>query len=99
MHLQSSHSHKKARSSKLLVLIVLAQHVTNVLAEEAFNAFAEFLYPVYVLLPHLPVGSGAWLEWRNFLVDLVIPRHICDQIFDHRKRLHWKDSDGLLLRQ
>src|SRR5437773_2681161 len=73
--------------------------MTNVLAEETLNALAEFLNAVNVFLLHSPIRASFGLESRNLLVDLVIPRNICDQVFDHRERLHRQNSDGLVLRK
>ena len=73
--------------------------MANVLAQEAFDAFAEFLDPVNVFLLHSPIRIRARFERRDFLVDLVIPGNIRDQIFDHWERLHGQDGDGLVLGQ
>jgi len=49
--------------------------MTNILAEEAFNTFVEFLNSLDVLLLH-PVCSiglpGFWFERTNELIDFVI---------------------------
>src|SRR6476469_6916149 len=43
MHLQRRGINQKTRPDELIVLPVVAQHVANVLAEEAFDTFPEFL--------------------------------------------------------
>src|SRR5437867_10830794 len=71
--------------------------MTNVLAQETLNALAEFLHPINVFLLHSPIGPRLWSERRNFLVDLVIPGNVCDQVFDDRERLHRQNGYGLVL--
>src|SRR5882724_882772 len=99
MHFKPSHSDKETRPAELFVFIVLAQNVADVLAKKALNALAEFLHPINVFLLHSPIGPSLWSERGNFLVDLVIPRNVCDQVFDDRERLHRQNSDGLVLGQ
>jgi hypothetical protein len=57
--------------------------MTNILAEEAFNTFVEFLNSLDVLLLH-PVCSiglpGFWFESTNVLIDFVIPGDIGDEV-------------------
>jgi hypothetical protein len=45
---------QEARADELVVLVVVAQHVTDVLAQEALDALAEFLHAVDVFLLHPP---------------------------------------------
>src|SRR5882762_11075624 len=45
MHFQSRHAHKKSWPAKLLVLIVISQHMANILAKKTLNALAKFLNP------------------------------------------------------
>src|SRR5262245_50294259 len=54
VHFQPGHAHEEARSAKLVLLLVIAQYVTNVLAEKALNAFAKFLHAIDLALIHLP---------------------------------------------
>src|SRR6266496_3710543 len=97
MHFKPSHSDEETRPAELFVFIVLAQNVADVLAKKALNALAEFLHPINVFLLHSPIGPSLWSERGNFLVDLVIPRNVCDQVFDDRERLHRQNGDGLVL--
>ena len=57
--------------------------MTNILADEAFDTFVEFLNALFVLLLH-PVGSiglpGFWFERTNELIDFVIPGDIGDEV-------------------
>jgi len=50
--------------------------MTNILAEESFDTFVEFLNALEVLLLY-PVSSiglpGFWFERKNVLIDFVIP--------------------------
>src|SRR5438552_10009043 len=87
MHLVNRGAHEHRRAHELLVLVVRAQHVTHVLAQEAFDAFAELLRPLDFELIHPPravrcVGL-ARLEGRNPFVHFVIPRNVSHEIPDH----------------
>jgi hypothetical protein len=57
--------------------------MTNILAEEAFDTFVEFLNALDVLPLH-PVSSiglpGFWFERTNVLIDFVIPGDIGDEV-------------------
>ena len=57
--------------------------MTNILAEEAFDTFVEFLNLLYVLLLH-PVSSiglpGFWFERTILLIDFVILGDIGDEV-------------------
>ncbi len=91
MHLEPRHPDEKPWSSELLHLLVLTEDVAHILAQEAFNTLPRFLHLIYIFLVHFPIGAGAGLEWRNFLVDAVIPGNVDNQIFDHGKRLSWAE--------
>src|SRR5947209_7157556 len=96
MHLQRSYSYKEPWTRKLLLLVMVAQHVADVLTKETFNAFAELLHTIDIPLIHLPLDSGVRLKRRDPLVHLVVPRHVRHQVLDHRKRLEGVDRDGLV---
>src|SRR5438128_461987 len=76
MHLQPGDANEETRAAELLLLLVIAQHVADVLAEETFNALAKLLNPIDVALIHLPFNVRARCEGRNPLVDFVIPGDI-----------------------
>ena len=82
-----------------LVLVVIAQHVADVLAEEALDALPELLDAVDVALLHPPGAVGrigrTRLELPDLLLDVVVPRDVGDQILDRRKRAHRLDRHGL----
>ena len=72
------------------LLVAVAQHVADVLAQEALDALPELLHAVDVLLVHpvLAVGVARLrLERRDALVLLVVPGHVGDEVLDHRERL------------
>ena len=54
MHFERRGVDQKARADELLVLVMLAQNVAHVLAQEALDALAEFLHAVHVHLLHAP---------------------------------------------
>src|ERR1700735_564702 len=95
MHFEPRDPDEEPRSPEMLHFLVLAEHVAHILAQEAFNAFPKFLHPVHIYLVHFPL-AGAGLERRNCLVDAVIPGNVSDQVFDHRKRFHGLNRDGLV---
>ena len=84
VHFQRGGINQEAGADELLVLVVVAQHVADVLAEETFDALAEFLHAVDVLLLHAPGavrGVGlARLELLDLLLDAKIPGNIGGQV-------------------
>src|SRR5215203_2654336 len=82
---------------------MLAQDVTYVLAQEALDALAELLDPIHVRLRHSPRAIRsvrlARLERLDLLLDLEIPRYVCDQVADRGERLHRLNRHRLLERQ
>src|SRR5262249_52733710 len=87
MHFEAGGTDEEARSAERFVLLMIAEHVADVLAKKAFNAFAKFLDTVDVALIHFPFDILARLEGGDFLVDLVVRGDIGDEVFDNRKRL------------
>src|SRR5437763_1712440 len=88
MHLQTRDAHKEAWPSELLLLIVIAQHVTNVLAQKTFDALAKLLHAIDFTLIHLPFHVWLGCERRNLFVNAIVPRNIGNEILEHRKALH-----------
>jgi hypothetical protein len=78
MHLERRGVHQESWSNELLVLLMIAQDVTDVLAQEALDALSEFLDPVHVALVHLPGAVGEIrlprFERLDLLFDAEIPR-------------------------
>ena len=66
MHLERRGVDEMARADELVEQPVIAQHVADVLAEEALDALAEFLHALDVDLRHAPVPSGASNGAANF---------------------------------
>jgi len=99
VHVELSDTHEDSRTREvLLVLAVVAHRVTGVLAQEALNALAEFLRALDVNLLHAVLAglkTLGWLECRNFASLLVIERHVCDEVADHRERAQRRDGDNL----
>ena len=74
----------------LLAAVAIAQHVADVLAQVALDALAELLHAIDVFLVHAVRAVGLArprLELRDALVLLVVPRHVGDEVLDHRERL------------
>src|SRR5271154_144874 len=67
MHLESRYAYKESRPAKLRLLVVIAQNVANVLAQEALNTLSKFLHPVSIFLIKLPVRPRLRLERWNLL--------------------------------
>src|SRR5438552_14875372 len=102
VHLQRGGVNQKARPDELVVLLMLAQHVADILAEETFYAFAEFLHAVHIRLSHAPgavrrVGRTR-LERLDLFLHPEVPRNVTDQVPDARKGLHRLDGHGLIER-
>src|SRR5690606_36283471 len=74
-----------------------------ILAQEALDALPELHDAVDVLLVHDPgavvVVGGAGLERLDALLDLVVPRHVRDEVADRRERPERLDGDGPVLGQ
>src|SRR5262249_11774392 len=99
MHFERGDPDEEARASELLLLSMVPQDVTNVLAKEAFDALSELLHPVEVRLRHLPLNSRTRPEGRDLLVHSVVPRDIRDEVLDHRKCLQGRDRDWFVQRE
>ena len=73
VHFQRGGVDEEARADEFLVLVMVAQDVADVLAEEAFDALAEFLHAIDVFLRHAPGAVGrvglARLEFLDLLLD------------------------------
>ena len=54
VHLEVGRVDEEPRADELLVLVVIAQHVADVLAQEALDALPELLDAVDVALRHPP---------------------------------------------
>jgi hypothetical protein len=59
MHLERRGVNEKTRPDKVLVLVMIAQHMAHVLAKKAFDTFPEFLDPIDILLCHPPGAVAA----------------------------------------
>src|SRR5262245_4617931 len=83
-----------------LQLLVVADDVADVLAEETLDALVELLDAIDVLLPHavLAVGVGRLQAQRRHLLGLlVVVRDVGHEVLDERERLDGRDRDGLAL--
>ena len=97
MHLEGGEPHEIARPGEAsFVLLVVAHHVADVLAEEAFDALVEFLDALDVLLVHaaLPVGVlRLGREVRDRLRLLVVEGDVGDEVLDDGEGLDRRDRD------
>src|SRR6266550_4125991 len=99
MHLQPGNANKEARAAKLLLLVVIAQNVTDILAKKTFNAFTELLHSIDLTLIHLPLDVRARSKRWDLSIDFIIPRHVRDQVLDYGKRFHRLKRNRLVQRQ
>src|SRR5260370_17742095 len=58
MHFERADLDEKARPGEFIELVMLAQHVAHILAQETLDALAEFLHTIDVLLRHAPGAVG-----------------------------------------
>src|ERR1700682_2870053 len=98
MHLERGGVDKVTRAHKLVVLAVVAQDVTDILAKEALDALAKFLYPFDVDLLYAPrtvrrVGRTR-PELLDGFLDGEVPGDIGNQVPYQRKRVHGFDDHG-----
>src|SRR5262245_29126244 len=96
MHLQTSDAHKETWAAKLFLLVMISQHVTDVLTKKTLNALSKLLYPIDIALIHLPFDVQARAERWNPAVDAIVPGHVRYQISDNRKTLHWLHNDWFI---
>src|SRR3989304_2532223 len=103
VHLQLRQPHEEARArERRLVVLVVADDVADVLAQEALDALAELLAALDILLEHAPraVGLlGPGPEGGNRLRLLVVEGDVRRQVPDEREGLHGRDGDGLTGRE
>jgi len=99
MHFETSNANEETWAGKLFLFVVFAKNVTNVLAEEAFDAFAKLLDAIDIQLRNSPFHSLAGLEGRDFAVDTIVPGNVGDKVFDAREGFHGQDDNGLVLRE
>ena len=103
MHLQRRGVHQEARPDEFIFLVVVADDVADILAQEALNALAELLHAVNVLLVHGPGAISivrlARLERLDGLLDAEVPADIRDQVANEWERAHWFHGDHLVRRQ
>src|SRR6185436_13385435 len=88
---------------ELLVFAMLTQDVADILAEETFDALAEFLHAIDVRLRHAPRAVRRIRRTRferfYFFLHPEIPRDIGDEILHAREGFHWLDRHRLFERQ
>src|SRR6185437_9713788 len=92
MHFKRSGIDEQARTNEFVVLVVLAQYVANILAEETLDTLAKFLHTLDVGLLHAPRAvwcvGGPGLELFDRLLGSEVPRNVRDQIANDRERVH-----------
>src|SRR5439155_3129394 len=92
MHLERRSVDEVSRTNEPLVEPMFAQHMADVLAQEAFDALPEFLDAVDVPLKHPPGAIGrvrrTWPERFDRALYAKVPRHVGDEVFDRRERPH-----------
>src|SRR6266568_8045862 len=103
MHLERGEAHEEPRAGEaLLVLLVVADDVADILAQEALDALVEFLHALDVFLVHAPLAvgiPGLRLERRDCLRLLIVERDVGDYVLYHGERLHRRDGDVLVRRE
>ncbi len=100
MHLQRRGVHQEARPDEFIFLVMVADDVADILAQEALNALAELLHAVDVLLVHGPGAISivrlAGLERLDGLLDAEVPTDVRDQVTNEWERTHRFHSDHLV---
>src|ERR1700704_4936841 len=101
VHVEAGQLDEEARPrERALVLLVIADHVTDVLAQEALDALVEFLDAIDVLLHH-PVGPVGlrWLDAqrRHLFGLLVIVGDVGDEVADGREAADRRHRDRFAL--
>ncbi len=103
MHLQRGGVDEVTRPDELVVLVMVAQHVTDVLAQEALDALPKLLHAIHVALVDSPCPVGRIRRPRrealNLRLHAVIPGDVRHEIAHVRKRTHGFHRHGLVVRQ
>ena len=77
VHFEGGCVYEESGANELVVLVVIANHMTHVLTQEALNALAELLRPLDISLRHIPspilIVRGPRLEGLNLLLHAVVP--------------------------
>src|SRR5262249_36821745 len=99
MHVEAGQLDEESRARKrALVLLVVADHVTHVLAEEALDALVEFLNAIDVLLHH-PIGAVGLRRLdpqRRHLLGLdVVVRDVGHEVANRREAPDRRHRDRL----
>ena len=97
VHVKAGQAHHESGTGEVLLCLAVTQDVAGVLTEEAFDALAELLHSIDILLHHAVLAVGvtlAWGEGSNAFVLFVIPRHVTGQVADHREGFHRLKCDG-----
>src|SRR5438552_2846078 len=89
MHVEARDLDEEARpGERALLVVVVANHVAHVLAQEALDALVELLDAIDVLLHH-PVGAIGLrrleAQRRHLLGLVVVEGHVGDEIADQRE--------------
>src|SRR6516165_5305749 len=97
MHVEAGQLDEEARArERTLLVLVIADHVTDVLAEEALDALVELLDAIDVFLHH-PIGAVGLRrlepERRHLLGLLVVVGHVGDEVADQREGPDRRDRD------
>src|SRR5207247_9389123 len=72
VHLQPRDADEEAGTAESFLLLMIAQDVADVLAQEAFDALAELLDPGGLRLGELPVGALPRLERGDLVVAVEV---------------------------
>src|SRR5688500_17504509 len=103
VHLERRRIDEVAWTAELRVFVVVPEHMTDVLAQEALDALPEFLHAIDVLLLHPPravrrIGFPR-RELPDLLLDLEVPRHVGHEVANVRECAHRLHCDRLVGRQ
>src|SRR5688500_14151980 len=92
MHLQRRDIRQEPRTDEGIMLCMIPQNMTHVLAEVALDALPEFLHTIDVHLGHAPRSVSrvrrARRELRDLLLYLEVPRDVGHQVAHQWKRAH-----------
>ena len=103
MHVELSKTNEEARTCKsFFILLVIANNVAGILAEETFNALTELLTTLHIDLFHT-VLAELKVSWAskcgNFQRLLVIKRNVGDQVANDREGTEWSHCNSFFIRE
>jgi hypothetical protein len=95
VHVECGDLNHEPRSEIAVLSVMIPKHVTNILAQEAFNTLTKLLDAFHVYLLHFERAGNILgdSEGRYLFRSPVIDRYIRNQVLDEREGLKRMDAN------